>query len=53
MFKVKQVVRTYGLLARITAGPYSHPEEGVFYVLETPDGHHIIRDEDEMSPVEE
>ena len=49
-FTPGQVIRTYGLLARTHSGPFRHPTEGVWYVLETPEGHFIVRDEEEMSP---
>lgn len=52
-FKVGQEVRDYGNLLKVSAGPYSHPEEGTWYALETPEGRHVIRNEDELSPVVE
>ena len=52
-FKANQVVRTHGLLARVSSGPYTGYDGRFFYVLEAPEGHHIIRDEEEMSPVVE
>lgn len=52
-FKVGQVVRTHGVLARVTSGPFWDYEDVYFYVLESPEGHHIIRNEGELAPVVE